>query len=227
MFCECCNRCHRTSRSLTHLSYPCRYSSIGSFYFPALMMVFVYARIFIAARSRARKHIAKKRLKMPIESNAEALKEKSTTTTICTSFSNPSPPDLNKETVMGDSVAPLPPLSPLPPCPIQVNVCQDESSSSLAQPRSPAPQIIIEASPESRRQSWNIISTSELISSINITGEQPLAPGQLTEPSAIQDTGNSHSIGSTPENSETEHRPQCGNGAAEPDKASKVYFSTR
>ncbi|XP_054168470.1 alpha-2 adrenergic receptor-like isoform X4 [Oppia nitens] len=57
------------------------YSSIGSFYFPALMMVFVYARIFHAARARARRHVQQKRLQIQQEVTADPIKEKSTTTT--------------------------------------------------------------------------------------------------------------------------------------------------
>ncbi|XP_054168467.1 alpha-2 adrenergic receptor-like isoform X1 [Oppia nitens] len=59
------------------------YSSIGSFYFPALMMVFVYARIFHAARARARRHVQQKRLQIQQEVTADPIKEKSTTTTTC------------------------------------------------------------------------------------------------------------------------------------------------
>ncbi|CAL1295944.1 unnamed protein product [Larinioides sclopetarius] len=36
------------------------YSAFGSFYVPAFVMVFVYCRIFVAARSRARRHLKKK-----------------------------------------------------------------------------------------------------------------------------------------------------------------------
>uniref|UniRef100_T1ISI9 G-protein coupled receptors family 1 profile domain-containing protein n=1 Tax=Strigamia maritima TaxID=126957 RepID=T1ISI9_STRMM len=62
------------------------YSSLGSFYIPSVVMVFVYIRIYIAARSRARR-VMKRRNVM------ETAKDKSTTTT---SFSNASPPDRTK-----------------------------------------------------------------------------------------------------------------------------------
>ena len=207
------------------ISYHYRYSSIGSFYFPALMMVIVYARIFIAARSRARRHIAKKRLKiLPIEK--DALKEKSTTTTICTSFSNPSPPENpNKDQlpISGDCN--------IHTCTIQVTGCQSgedscsnnglgdggahETSSKIALPKSPPPQIIIEASSDSRRQSWNIISTSELVSSINICNHH------------LKDNGN-NSVSSTNENSDVEQPAVSCNEPVDisrNDKPTQVYFT--
>lgn len=171
------------------------------------MMVFVYARIFIAARSRARKHLEKKRLKMPVEVHTDTIKDKSTTTTFCTSFSNPSPPEnpnkpaadtTNTTTVAATvdlcAVASDKSLASSPTLPsIQVNITEanvyrkqnstassldvgatggggsgEDLAGSLCNKSPPPPQIIIEPTPESRRQSWNIISTSELISSINV-----------------------------------------------------------
>lgn len=70
------------------------YSAMGSFYVPAVVMVFVYIRIFLAARSRARRHVKKQARHVPELTN-DPVRDKSTTTTTttCTSFSNPSPPD--------------------------------------------------------------------------------------------------------------------------------------
>lgn len=62
------------------------YSALGSFYIPSVIMVFVYIRIYFAARSRARRNMKKKQ-------HVDPAKDKSTTTT---SFSNASPPDKNK-----------------------------------------------------------------------------------------------------------------------------------
>ncbi|RWS02772.1 alpha-2C adrenergic receptor-like protein [Dinothrombium tinctorium] len=77
------------------------YSALGSFYIPSVVMVFVYAKIFFVARSRARKHVKTKQYLTPPEmTNDPTTNNKSTTTTTCTSLSNPSPPDLkeiNKE----------------------------------------------------------------------------------------------------------------------------------
>lgn len=70
------------------------YSAMGSFYVPAVVMVFVYIRIFLAARSRARRHVKKRARRVPELTNDPARdKSTTTTTTTCTSFSNPSPPD--------------------------------------------------------------------------------------------------------------------------------------
>lgn len=44
---------------------------MGSFYLPASMMVFVYARIFMAAKKRARKNITKKDKKLEAASMKE------------------------------------------------------------------------------------------------------------------------------------------------------------
>lgn len=70
------------------------YSAFGSFYVPAFVMVFVYCRIFVAARSRARRHL-KQRQKAAAELTTTACdpttKSTTTTTTTCTSFSNASP----------------------------------------------------------------------------------------------------------------------------------------
>lgn len=72
------------------------YSAFGSFYVPAFVMVFVYCRIFVAARSRARRHL-KQRQKAAAELTTTGAtcdpttKSTTTTTTTCTSFSNASP----------------------------------------------------------------------------------------------------------------------------------------
>ncbi|CAG2165415.1 unnamed protein product [Oppiella nova] len=140
------------------------YSSIGSFYFPAFMMVFVYARIFVAARSRARRHIQQKRLQIQAEVTADPAKEKSTTTTTCTSLSNPSPPDLTDPNNEGgdDGVAGYKPYTPeSSPIPLSLQT----GSQPLSQPQigalvhrtgavaSPTacspPQIVVEAIAES------------------------------------------------------------------------------
>ncbi|GFU48758.1 alpha-2C adrenergic receptor [Nephila pilipes] len=72
------------------------YSALGSFYIPAFVMVFVYIKIFMAARSRARRHVKKTRQASEVTNDPP--KDKSTTTTTCTSFSNPSPPDKRRDT---------------------------------------------------------------------------------------------------------------------------------
>ncbi|XP_022253925.1 alpha-2A adrenergic receptor-like [Limulus polyphemus] len=72
------------------------YSALGSFYIPAAVMVFVYIRIFFAARSRARRHV-KKRAQPEVTNDPGRDKSTTTTTTTCTSFSNPSPPDKRKD----------------------------------------------------------------------------------------------------------------------------------
>lgn len=72
------------------------YSALGSFYIPAIVMVFVYIRIFMAARSRARRHVKKTRQASEVTNDPP--RDKSTTTTTCTSFSNPSPPDKKRDT---------------------------------------------------------------------------------------------------------------------------------
>lgn len=69
------------------------YSALGSFYVPAVVMVFVYIRIFLAARSRARRHVKKQARHVPGLTNDPVRDKSTTTTTTCTSFSNPSPPD--------------------------------------------------------------------------------------------------------------------------------------
>lgn len=43
------------------------YSALGSFYIPSCIMVFVYIRIYFAAKARARRGIRKKPLKPPSE----------------------------------------------------------------------------------------------------------------------------------------------------------------
>ncbi|XP_022243497.1 alpha-2C adrenergic receptor-like [Limulus polyphemus] len=73
------------------------YSALGSFYIPAAVMVFVYIRIFFAARSRARRHV-KKKTQPEVTNDPGRDKSTTTTTTTCTSFSNPSPPEKGKDT---------------------------------------------------------------------------------------------------------------------------------
>lgn len=72
------------------------YSAAGSFYIPAVVMVFVYIRIFFAARSRAFRNV-KRRPQYPEITN-DPMRDKSTTTTTTTttSFGNASPPDGSK-----------------------------------------------------------------------------------------------------------------------------------
>ncbi|XP_023231552.1 alpha-2A adrenergic receptor-like [Centruroides sculpturatus] len=78
------------------------YSALGSFYIPAIVMVFVYIRIFMAARTRARRNVHKPR-QAPEYTN-EQPKDKSTTTTN-TTLSNPSPPDKNKNMEMHEKLS--------------------------------------------------------------------------------------------------------------------------
>nr|AXH38100.1 putative alpha-2 adrenergic receptor [Cupiennius salei] len=68
------------------------YSAFGSFYVPAFVMVFVYCRIFVAARSRARRHLKQRqRAAAELTTACDPAKSTTTTTTTCTSFSNASP----------------------------------------------------------------------------------------------------------------------------------------
>ncbi|XP_055928119.1 alpha-2 adrenergic receptor-like [Argiope bruennichi] len=109
------------------------YSALGSFYIPAIVMVFVYIKIFMAARSRARRHVKKTRQASEVTNDPP--KDKSTTTTTCTSFSNPSPPDKRRDTD----------IFRFPDVP-KVNGSKRESPS--APTISNMPHIIIEASQE-------------------------------------------------------------------------------
>ncbi|XP_015914395.1 alpha-2C adrenergic receptor-like [Parasteatoda tepidariorum] len=90
------------------------YSAFGSFYVPAFVMVFVYCKIFVAARSRARRHLKKKQKavsSVATELTNDPIRDKSTTTTTCTSFSNASPPDRSKDF---ETFSPIPELPKIP-----------------------------------------------------------------------------------------------------------------
>lgn len=130
------------------------YSAFGSFFIPAIVMVFVYARIFVAARSRARRNIRKKKLPVaPSEVTADPAKDKSTTT--CTSLSNPSPPaDQNRSEDSISSVragvsvisAPTPRLpSILVPGPHTVR--SPDNGVTMSPAALLAPQIVVETTP--------------------------------------------------------------------------------
>ena len=128
-----------------------------------MMMVFVYARIFHAARSRARRHIQQKRLQFQTEVTNDPAKEKSTTTTTCTSLSNPSPPDLidqNNEGGDDGVVKGCKPHTPeSSPIPISPSLGHQQNAAQLDHKRSPLPcpsptavsppQIVVEAIAES------------------------------------------------------------------------------
>lgn len=128
------------------------YSAFGSFFVPAIVMVFVYARIFVAARTRARRNIKKKKLPVaPSETTADPAKDKSTTT--CTSLSNPSPPDPTRSDtsrssrpgvcVISAPTARLPSiLVPAHPVPHAADTPSTMSPAALM-----APEIIVEATP--------------------------------------------------------------------------------
>ena len=147
------------------------YSANGSFFIPAIVMACVYARIFVAARSRARRNIKKKKLPVaPSEvTTPDPAKDKSTTTS--TSLPNPSPPDHNKvseddEETSGStkgvsvSVICAPSSSPrssprLPPILVTPRSHDNGSRTALHSPpvsMSPSalistPEIVVEATP--------------------------------------------------------------------------------
>ncbi|GFS86119.1 alpha-2C adrenergic receptor [Nephila pilipes] len=118
------------------------YSAFGSFYVPAFVMVFVYCRIFVAARSRARRHLKKKQkaASAATELTNDPIKDKSTTTTTCTSFSNASPPDRSKDF---EAFSPIPGLPKIP----ESNGTRSEVSASPVV-FIEAPEIVIENSDE-------------------------------------------------------------------------------
>lgn len=128
------------------------YSSLGSFYVPALVMVFVYARIFVAARSRARRNI-KKRRKPPEMTTDATIRDKSTTT--CTSLSNPSPPDQNKPSAKGVSIisATCPPSNSKHQqisSPLQIassSIDGNNSPSAISPAALITPEIVVEVTP--------------------------------------------------------------------------------
>ncbi|GIY21143.1 alpha-2 adrenergic receptor [Caerostris darwini] len=110
------------------------YSAFGSFYVPAFVMVFVYCRIFVAARSRARRHLKKKQKAVATELTNDPAKDKSTTTTTCTSFSNASPPDRSRDFEPFSQVPELPKIP-------ESNGTRSESSPVVFVD---APEIVIE-----------------------------------------------------------------------------------
>lgn len=126
------------------------YSAFGSFFVPAIVMVFVYARIFVAARSRARRNIKKKKLPVaPSEVTADPAKDKSTTT--CTSLSNPSPPDATRsdDSRTGVSVISAP-TARLPSILVPAHPLGQHSAgppSTMSPAALMAPEIIVEATP--------------------------------------------------------------------------------
>lgn len=130
------------------------YSAFGSFYVPAIVMVFVYARIFVAARSRARRNIKKKKLPIaPSEMTADPAKDKSTTT--CTSVSHPSPPDQTRSDDSGSVTAgvsvisaPTPHLpSILVPAPSILRQQSADTPSTMSPAALMAPEIVVETTP--------------------------------------------------------------------------------
>jgi len=136
------------------------YSSNGSFFIPALVMVFVYARIFVAARSRARRNIKKRKLPLPSsEVTGSTIKDKTTAT--CVTLTHPSPPDQHKvseddeETsgsTKGVAVISAPSTSPRPLSILVTPHNRHHDNGSQPASMSPSalistPEIIVEATP--------------------------------------------------------------------------------
>ncbi|KAK2167358.1 hypothetical protein LSH36_29g11020 [Paralvinella palmiformis] len=73
------------------------YSTMGSFYIPLIVMVLVYFKIYLAARSRARRNLKKKSPPRHLAGNGKSTSAATTnTTTTTTSFSNPCRIDAGK-----------------------------------------------------------------------------------------------------------------------------------
>lgn len=115
------------------------YSAFGSFYVPAFVMVFVYCRIFVVARSRARRHL-KQRQKAAAELTTTACdptaKSTTTTTTTYTSFSNASPTRTE---------------APQPAQPPQLEKIPESNGDGPPSAVVVAPEIVIEETPSSER----------------------------------------------------------------------------
>ncbi|XP_064602602.1 alpha-2C adrenergic receptor-like [Liolophura sinensis] len=80
------------------------YSSMGSFYIPMVIILFVYMRVYLAARERARRTVKKQ--KIPKAENGKSPPTTTTTTTTTTSFTTL--PKNNNETVEHEEVATIP-----------------------------------------------------------------------------------------------------------------------
>ncbi|KAG1686825.1 Tyramine/octopamine receptor [Nymphon striatum] len=126
------------------------YSAAGSFFIPAVVMVFVYIRIFFAARSRAFRNV-KRRPQYPEITNDPARDKSTTTTTTTTSFSNASPPDGSKFGSPSD-VSRSPMFfrkSPLPQNKVEKSDvdkdknCNTSNSLSIPIPTTPTVQVLL------------------------------------------------------------------------------------
>ncbi|KAI1306027.1 Alpha-2C adrenergic receptor [Halotydeus destructor] len=143
------------------------YSALGSFFIPAVVMVVVYARIYVAARSRARRHVKKKKLmtscSVASEVTYDPAKDKSTTTTNCTSLSNPSPPegplaDDEDESTTGT-------VKPLSPSPV---ICKAEpnSPSPTYSQSTPVPRLTFRLPEEEDEPEVGLVSPSRHLASL-------------------------------------------------------------
>lgn len=122
------------------------YSAFGSFYVPAFVMVFVYCRIFVAARSRARRHLKKKHKTVAAELTTTTATARSTTT-CTTSFSSsppggrsPQQPPTPQQTTMS-TLPKIPESNGLPPPPPEIIVIEDQETNSLKDPTEDLPKV--------------------------------------------------------------------------------------
>lgn len=132
------------------------YSSVGSFFAPCACMIFVYAKIFMVSRQRARRALKKKKLPQAPSETTTAVttvvaitdpsKDKSTTT--CTSLSNPSPPDQNRnnEQESGSRRVTIAPTTRQLPSIIVASSQRQPPPTSISPAALMAPEIVVESS---------------------------------------------------------------------------------
>ncbi|KAG6456577.1 hypothetical protein O3G_MSEX009817 [Manduca sexta] len=130
------------------------YSALGSFYIPSCIMVFVYIRIYFAAKARARRGIRKNPRPRPSQISTIETPQVQIPTVTCDLASDistseagdtaPPPPDERKDTLKVVTAAQVT-KNPLAACPLRSSTLSVNGELALQQSRGRAPSVAIDA----------------------------------------------------------------------------------